>query len=59
MVASRLLALAITLLAAIQSAIAASSSSTRYVTTTNADGQTVYLPGQFCETTLWRHLEYP
>ncbi|THY11958.1 TRP-domain-containing protein [Aureobasidium pullulans] len=44
MVASRLLALAITLLAAIQPAIAASSSSTRYVTTTNADGQTVYLP---------------
>jgi len=44
MVASRLLALAITLLAAIQSVIAASD--TRYVTTTNAAGQTVYLAGQ-------------
>ncbi|KAI4721717.1 TRP-domain-containing protein [Aureobasidium sp. EXF-10727] len=42
MVASRLLAFAITLLAAIQPVIAASD--TRYVTTTNSAGQVVYLP---------------
>ncbi|KAH0254087.1 hypothetical protein KCU71_g22472, partial [Aureobasidium melanogenum] len=41
MVARRLLALATTLLAAIQPVAAASD--TRYVTTTNAAGQTVYL----------------
>ncbi|KAI5238024.1 TRP-domain-containing protein [Aureobasidium subglaciale] len=41
MVASRFLALAITLLAAVQSVVAASE--TRYITSTNAAGETVYL----------------
>lgn len=44
MVAWQLLALAITLLAAVQPVAAASD--TRYVTTTNSAGQTVYLAGQ-------------